>query len=458
MPIESLTSPNSLDRASRRPARFEGPNLPGRPEADPALAAGADLLVRFHTLALLSVFPCTMLWWPLYRSSSFSNFILLDCAYLALWVTSLALLLGRGQLPWLGRQCVKLCVFGLVAAWCSAIGSLVFGQTARLAIDLLRQLRGLGFASIIPLSMYLASTVRIRRWVAVSVLLSTTFNVGVQFTGYQEKLPLFNEFRDLNWQQTLRPTGAVSNANDYAYISLLGLAIAIALWSSIRRSAAFPRLLCFTAVGASLYGVLSSGSRSAMVGLLCGAVYYITKRRISTGKKLGLIALTVLALAIAWRASSVFQERMDLAMTQRMEERDLASRIEAQSICLRTWVAWPLGVGFSNMPEATAPYAGEAALVRGAVVGSDNIYVDYLLGAGIQGLAFLLLCFGACWKLAKAAGVASGNAVLQSAIVALLCCGFASVAPASMFVAPFFFAVVGIAALPEGPLPKGRRS
>jgi hypothetical protein len=79
----------------------------------------------------------------------------------------------------------------------------------------------------------------------------------------------------------LTPTGAVSNPNDNACISLSGLGFAAGLYSTMKRSAALPRLLCFTAIVASLYGSVASDSRSAIVGVLCGAIYHITRRRIS---------------------------------------------------------------------------------------------------------------------------------------------------------------------------------
>ena len=411
-------------------------------------AAKIGLLEGFHVLVLLCVFPCTVFWWPVYRSNVYGNLVLLDCAFLTLWTTSLALLMRHSHLPFRTRQCVKVCVFAVLAGCGSAVGSLVYGQTANLANDLLRHMKVLGFASIIPLSLSLASTARIHRLVAASAVLSTTFNVAVRVTGYQDRLPLFTEFSDLGRIQVVRPTGAVSNPNDYAYISILGLAFAAALYSTRKRSAALPRILCFGAIVASLYGAVTSGSRSAIVGVLCGAVYYITRRRISIAKKVGLVLMSALVLVIAWRESSVFQDRMDAAMTQRLKELNVVGRIEAQSIAVRTWFAWPLGVGASNMPAATFPHSGDAQLVT-AVEGSDSIYVDYLLGAGIQGLVLLLLCFGTCWKLAAPVGPTSGTTVLQSTIVCIFVCGCASVAPASAFVSPFFFALVGLAALRE---------
>jgi hypothetical protein len=287
------------------------------------------------------------------------------------------------------------------------------------------------------------------RLVAASALVSTTFNVAVQLTGYQDRLPLFSEFTNLVVDQTFRPTGAVSNPNDYGYISILGLAFGVAMYFTTR-FAPISRLLYSTAIVASLYGVVTSGSRSAIVGVFGGAMYFIAKRGVSIPKKFGLVSLMVLVLVVGWKGSSVFQQRMDSAITQKLGEANVAGRTEAQSIALRTSLAWPMGVGFSNMFAATSPYVGDAQLVV-AVQGSDNIYVDFLLGAGVFGLASLLLCFRACWGLARTATLTPKRVVLQAAIVCILITGLGSISPASMFVAPFFFALVGVAALPETP-------
>ena len=92
--------------------------------------------------------------------------------------------------------------------------------------------------------------------------------------------------------------------------------------------------------------------------------------------------------------------------------------------------------------------SGDAEAVV-AVTGSDNIYVDFLLGSGIEGLAFLLLCFGTCWRLTTTLSVTSATIVYRSAVVFTLSAGLATIAPASTFVAPFFFALVGVAAIPR---------
>jgi hypothetical protein len=400
-------------------------------------------------MVLLSVLPCTVLWWPVYSSTTSGNLTLLDCTLVALWVTSLCLFLGsRKQLPILARRCASICIFAVLIGCCSALSTVLFGQTANLVGDLLRFMKQFGLPSIIPLSICLAPKVPIYPLLTGSALLSTSFNIAIQFTGYQDKLPLFTHFSDLSAGQIFRPTGAVSNPNDYAYISIAGLAFAMAWWFSAKRPSTLPRLLCITALIGALYGIVTSGSRSAVAGLLCGAIYYMMKRRIGIATKVGLVGGLLVIIIAGWQLSEVFRERMDAVITQGSQEMNVISRLEAQSIALKTWIVWPLGVGFSNMPEATTPYASGAQWVT-AVQGSDNIYIDVLLGSGIEGLAFLLLCFAGCWKLAKIAPFGPRTGVFRSAIVGLLCCGFATMVPASVFVAPFFFTLVGLAGLLE---------
>lgn len=451
MPIKSPAYSGGPQCLPGLPPRSGLSNGPHRSGAYQSSAARVSLLERFHVVVLLFVLPCTVFWWPVYSSATSGNLTLLDCTLLALWVTSLALFLGsHTQLPSMARRCASVCVFAILIGCCSALSTVVFGQTANLVGDLLRFMKVFGLPSIIPLSICLTPEVPIHRLLTGSALLSTSFNIGVQFTDYQDKLPLFTHFTDLSAGQAFRPTGAISNPNDYAYISIAGLAFAMAWWLSAKGSSTLPRLLCVAAMVASLYGIVTSGSRSAIAGLLCGAMYYTVKRGFSTAAKVGLVGLLVLIVSVGWQLSEVFRERMDAAITQGAQEMNVISRLEAQTIALRAWIAWPLGVGFSNMPEATTPYASGAQWVA-AVQGSDNIYVDVLLGAGINGLAFLLLCFAGCWKLATSAPLGPRTGVFRSAIVCFFCCGFATMAPATVFVAPFFFTLVGLAALPEGP-------
>lgn len=419
----------------------------------------SSILERFHAAVLLSVLPLTVFWLPLFDSDTLGTLTLLDCALIMLWVTTLALFLGtRTQVPSLGRHCAGVCVLAVLIGGGYAIGTTVFGQTSNLGRDLLRFMKIFGFPSIIPLSVCLASRVRrIYQMLIGSALFSIGFNVGIPFTSYQDKLPLFSRFSDLSAVQVYRPTGAVSNPNDYAYISIAGLLFALA-WLGSRRPTRLARIVCFMAVVASLYGIVTSGSRSAMVGIFCGAIYYVTSRPDSIATKVRFGSAVLLFVACGWQLSGVFRERMDMALTQRGQEPNFAGRLEAQTISLRTWTAWPLGVGSSNMAEATAPYAiGSQGI--GAVEGSDSIYVDILLGAGIGGLACLLLCFGSCWKLASTASLGrSRSGMLRAGMLSMFCIGFASLAPATSFVAPFFFTIVGLAALPEEPLKASRPS
>lgn len=451
----------SLPYPVRRPWPSAGPELL-RAILPQSLRKNTDrvktsFLERLHAVVLLLVLPCTVFWLPLHSDEALGTLTLLDCTLLALWATSLALFFGsHTEHPLLARRCAAVCIFGLLVGCCYAVATVVFGQTVNLNRDLLRFMKIFGFPSIIPLSVCLASRVRrIHAILTGSALVSIVFNAGIALTGYQDQLPLFSRFSDLSGVQSFRPTGAVSNPNDYAYISIAGLAVALASWCSVKTSRKLVRGFCSLAIVAALYGIVTSGSRSAMVGLLCGALYYTMRQNSSIAARVGLAGAVIVFVASGWQLSEVFRERLDTALTQKTEELNFAGRLEAQTIALRSWVSWPLGVGASNMPDATAPYAGNAQWVV-SVQGSDSIYVDTLLGAGIAGLAFLLLCLGSCWKLAASSVETSRTGVLRAGILSMLCIGFASVAPATSFVAPFFFVIVGLAALPESP-PKEAR-
>lgn len=414
----------------------------------------SSLLEHVHTVVLFAVLPCTVFWFPVLSSEVLGNMILSDTVLLLLWLTTLSILVRRTNLSVRIRRCVKLCVFAVLAGFCSAIGSLLFGQTANLASDVLRHMKVWGLPSIIPLGISLSSGARIGRLIAISAIVGATFNVAVEFTHSQEKLPLFTELSDLSSSVAYRiddpnsrATGSVSNPNDFAYVCIIGLGFVGSLYFTAKRSAILLRLACLPFVAGLLYGLVASGSRSAIVGALGGAAYYVTKGKIGTLKKATLFAVLAVALVFGWRESSIFQERMSAAVIQGSEEANFAGRAAAQAIALRTWLAWPLGVGAANRRGATASYVSQSTTVA-VVETSDSIYIDSLLTSGLEGFALLCLCLGTCWKLATDVPLTSRTAVIRATILAVFICGFASVAPATSFVAPFFFALAGVSAIP----------
>jgi len=450
MPTAGLAQSIATERLDNRYTRLQttfAPHPHGMPDQYPRPTV-PSLVETAHLALLLSVFPCTVLWFPVFKSGTFGTLTLLDCVLLMLWCSSSVTLLSFRRQTLVVRRAVRVWVFALLAGSCSMLGSVAYGNTSNISVDLLHILKEFGFASILPLGVLLAPQRQARRLITVSLLASTSFNVLVQVAGLQHLLPIFAQFSDLTLVQKFRPTGAVSNPNDYAYISVLGFAFALASWLSLKRSTPLSRILLLMCLLICLYGVVTSGSRSAVLGAAVGGIYYLARGKDTLERRLGFTAVVALGLFLGWTQSTVFQQRMDSALTNRLDERNLEARIEAQVIALRTWFSSPLGVGTSNMPEATRPYAIDAEMVV-AVSGSDNIYVDFLLGSGVEGLVFLLLCLFTCWKLASTQRGSARATVFQSAIIFVSSAGFATVAPASLFVAPFFFALVGFAALPE---------
>jgi hypothetical protein len=96
------------------------------------------------------------------------------------------------------------------------------------------------------------------------------------------------------------------------------------------------------------------------------------------------------------------------------------------------------------MPTATSEFAQNAQSFT-AVAGSDSIYFDFLVATGAVGFLCLILCFRNCWRLADFRRLPVEGAYLKAGMVAAFIFGIATVAPASVFVAPFFFTIAGLA-------------
>jgi hypothetical protein len=96
------------------------------------------------------------------------------------------------------------------------------------------------------------------------------------------------------------------------------------------------------------------------------------------------------------------------------------------------------------MPTATSEFSQNAQSFT-AVTGSDSMYFDFLVATGAPGFLCVILCFRNCWRLADFRRLPVEATYLRAGMVAAFVFGIASFAPASVFVAPFFFTVAGLA-------------
>jgi hypothetical protein len=136
---------------------------------------------------------------------------------------------------------------------------------------------------------------------------------------------------------------------------------------------------------------------------------------------------------------------MESALQNRALDSSALARIDAQTVAFRTWLHYPLGVGFLNLSAATQEYS-LASQYFTQVGGSDSIYFDHLLATGIFGFASIIWCFRTCWKMAEVKPPPREASYLKAAMLATFVFATATISPASMFVGPFFFTVVGVMA------------
>jgi hypothetical protein len=395
-------------------------------------------------LLLTLVLPFTVLWIPLVRAPGLGTLTILDCLLLLLWGTTL-LHLGKKLRKSSGEnRAFRIAVYAFAPALFGCLGALLFDSQSRLTPEMLQHAKRFGLPGIIPLAMLMSPAKLVPR-IRVVAIASLLTMVLIPFTPLADVLPVSDVKTDLSGGKgDLRGIGSLSNPNDFGYVALLGALIGLCHAAGVRGKRFRRRLWATVAVSAGLIGVLTSASRSAMAAALAAAVYLVFHSQISFAKKLSVVVILITAMLIGWQFSSVYQDRMAITIEQKILEPSTFARIEAQSVAFRTWLHHPFGVGFSNMPTATLEFSQNAQSFT-AVAGSDSIYFDFLVATGALGFLCLILCFRNCWRLADFRRLPVEATFLKAGMVAAFVFGMASVAPASVFVAPFFFTIAGLA-------------
>ena len=394
-----------------------------------------------HGLLLMLVLPFAVLWIPLVNAPGLGNFTILDCLMVLLWFTTLLEFGPRLHKSCNEKRALRIVVYACAPALLGCIGALAFDSESRLTTDVLPHAKRFGLPAIIPLAMLMAAGRYLPRVRAMAVA-SVAIMVLIPFTPVAALLPI-GDVRDAELART-RPVGSLSNPNEFAYIGLLGAMIGSCHAAGERGKRFRRRCWASAAFVLGVTAVVMSGSRSAMVAALAAAVYLVFHSQSSVAKKVSVAGILITATIIGWLGSPVYQDRMSIAVEQQIREPNALARIEAQTIMFRTWLHHPLGVGFSNLPAATAEFSQEAQSFA-ALEGSDSIYFDFLGATGVLGLLGIILCFRNCWKLAEFRPLPVEATYLKAGMAAAFVFGLATVAPASYCVAPFFFCVAGLA-------------
>jgi hypothetical protein len=244
-----------------------------------------------------------------------------------------------------------------------------------------------------------------------------------------------------------RATGMISNPNDSAYIVICAFSATAALVSSGGKRRYWSNALTWIAVAGALVVIVLSGSRSGVIAFLAGVSYFILYSRWSIERKAVILSFLVLAGFIGLSLSGEFQQRLESAVTLRLGEENVSSRLQAQYVALIAAVENPFGVGFLNFPQATAHLSG--GMVFSAVEGSDSVYLETLLGSGFLGLGALLLLYRMWWRYVGLSlrSFPEASLMVRGGCLAVFVLGLATVSPISIFVSPAAFFMVGCSAL-----------
>lgn len=432
------------EQSRRSPPAGGSPWLPADREPP------SGLFVRRLVGLLVAAVPiATILWIPIAKAPGLGTLSALDVNLLTLWV--LVFLAGRShgraRPPWVFPA------VGLALGLCAVLGHALFALSAdaepgsglvdirELAVHMKR----FGFAAILPVAMSLAAERRLRKALLVTLPLALTMLIVLTLTpNWAGRLAIAEQIDPYALGD--RAVGGLSNPNDFGSVAVItGLGI-LALLPFLRR----PLLRSALAVGttfAMVFAVAISGSRSAALGSGLAVMYLVTTRG-ATRRRLLLAGVVVLAIGYVVVAGTPLQDRFGSLLSERTHEAGLSSRLEAQEIALRGAAANPLGVGLLNFPSATERFSDGSRV--GPVRGSDSFYVDHLLATGLVGAALIVLLARRAWVHVGSATPASSSRLLRAGLVAVGAFGTATLIPASYWVAPFFFLLVGLAGVLKG--------
>lgn len=398
-------------------------------------------------LAILAAIPLACLWWPLGTIPAAGRVTLSDAVLFTLWVLSaweVLLRAGSG----VGARPIALVLLVVAIGALAGVGAAVTASRTHGTFEFALFMKRFGLAGILPLAAHVFRA----QWMASGVRIVTTAAVAAQ-TLFTLHPPLQAYLvRPENYEDVFlgRATGLLTNPNDLAY-SVVSLAIlhgAATPWPARARDRAL-LLLVLTGAGICL---VSAASRSGLLGSGAALLFLILLSRMRFWTKGALVAAAVLTVAVGFASTSVFEQRVSRAYREGRSEENVSSRLEMQWIAFRAFVDHPLGVGYTGLEDA-----GSSVSRKYDLKGSDSVYFDTLLGAGVLGLLALLWLFWTAWK--HVAGEARDDPrsrLLQAGILAYLVFGTAAVVPIAVSSAPLFFAIVASASFLSSRVPTSR--
>jgi hypothetical protein len=401
-----------------------------------------------HGLLLIIVLPISVIYLPVYTMSNAGTLTLLDSILGLLWVTTMVRVARSRKLSHQQRLGAWLCLAAMLPALFAPFSAFSFRASSPLLAEGLTHIKRFGGPSIVTLALLMCGE-RLKRKVAKAAVVAALIMFILPLTPLSALLikPMSlsadadSQYTSDNLFESVgRNSGTIFNPNDFGEIGVLVPFMAIA---GINGRRAW--LWRVVSIPTAAMIVFTSASRAAMVALICGTLYVLMRSQGSLVKRTLIAASIVIVILAGLLLFPSYKTRMQQAADHSSGDDNAAARVDAQIMAVSAWRHNPLGVGFLNFPAATAPYRDESMFgIVAAVDTSDSIYCDYLLGTGLPGLLAIILCFWLGLRIVREHAVCSGDVCLRAGILAAAIAAMAALSPASVFTAPFFFALIGI--------------
>lgn len=402
---------------------------------------GSALLRRMSVVLILLAIPASLVWVPLFDVPGAGNVALSDVMLSALWVLTLFRIRAvRGERRVL-RSAVAIALLPLVVGALAAFGAFWFsGRLDSAILELSIVAKKYGLAAVIPVAVVSLPTASLATAARPVISLTLVANaVFAQFPAALNALPAAT-FLEARTIQEGRASGLIVNPNDLAYVSV-GLAViyfSLVPASGSGRSFLTRALHAGVAIAAA-FNIIASGSRSGLVGAAVAAMFYFAASGAPVARRFLLVGAVLGVTTLGLAYSEVFAERVTRAYSEGFAEQNVAGRLDAQRAAAFACFEHPAGVGSRNVTDVVLPFLSSRSIFLGT---TDSLYFDTLLTAGIGGLVALLALLWKCWCFLGYADSPHRRHLLRSGFVAFAVIASASVAPASVAVAPTFFFLI----------------
>jgi len=400
-----------------------------------------------RALLLLAV-PLCLVWLPVGNVPGAGNVTASDLTLAALWGLCAWSLATRG-LSKVAIEPAALPLLALAIGLLAAVGSELSTSTGRGPFEFFLLLKRFGLAAVLPLAATLfRSPAMGRRMRSVALLSLAALAVFALVPSLQTVLPRPPAF-DAS-ESGPRATGLLTNPNDLAYTAV-ALAVLYGAFFP-RRPRLRDRLLLVAALSASGACLVLAASRSGLLGAASALAVVLLSRRIAARTKVTLLLASTAVVVVGLALGGTFERRVARAYEEGRRDENVSSRLHAQRIALLASMRHPLGVGFTGYVAATS------GMTRTYTpLGSDSVYFDTLLGAGVLGLLALLALLGTAFRHIRRAAPKGGlrGLVLRAGMVAFAVFGTASIIPMAVALSPLFFSIVAAASYPDEVGPSG---